>query len=151
SRTPGTGAGSALADLLLGLTSSAQLSTLLTGDFRDRYYGFYGNDTWRVTPRLTLNLGLRYELQTPMWEANNRMANFDLNPGSPTYGTLVNAKDGGIRERSFSNLDKNNLAPRIGFSYELAPKTVLRGSFGTFYGGLGYQAIAQIGAANLPY
>ncbi|MEK7830531.1 MAG: carboxypeptidase regulatory-like domain-containing protein, partial [Acidobacteriota bacterium] len=55
-RTPGTGVGSSLADLLLGLTSSAQLSTLLTGDFRDRYYGFYGNDIWRVTPKLTLNL-----------------------------------------------------------------------------------------------
>ncbi|MGH9839429.1 MAG: carboxypeptidase regulatory-like domain-containing protein, partial [Blastocatellia bacterium] len=151
SRTPGSGAGSALADLLLGLTSSAQLSTLLTGDFRDHYYGFYGNDTWRVTPKLTVNLGLRHELQTPMWEANNRMANFDLNPGSPTYGTLVNAKDGGIRERSFVNLDKNNFAPRAGFSYALTPKTVVRGSFGSFYGGLGFQAIAQLGAANIPY
>jgi hypothetical protein len=151
SRTPGAGAGSALADLLLGLTSAAQLSTLLTGDFRDHYYGFYANDTWRVTPKLTLNLGLRYELQTPMWEADNRIANFDLNPGSPTYGTLVNAKDGGIRERSFSNLDKNNFAPRIGFAYELSPTTVMRGSFGLFYGGLGYQAIANLGAANLPY
>lgn len=151
SRVPGTGSGSPIADLLLGLTSSAQLSTLLTGDFRDHYYGFYGNDTWRVTPKLTLNLGLRYELQTPMWEADNRMANFDLNPGSPTYGTLVNAKDGGIRERSFSNLDKNNFAPRVGFSYAVDQKTVVRGSFGVFYGGLGFQAIAQLGAANLPF
>jgi hypothetical protein len=151
SRTPGTGIGSALADLLLGLTSSAQLSTLLTGDFRDHYYGFYGNDTWRVTPKLTLNLGLRYELQTPMWEVNNRMANFDLNPGSANYGKLVNAQSGSIRARSFVNLDKNNFAPRLGFSYALDPKTVVRGSFGTFYGGLGFQAIAQLGAANVPY
>lgn len=151
SRVPGTGAGSAAADLLLGLTSSAQLSTVLTGDFSDHYYGFYVNDTWRVTPRLTLNLGLRYELQTPMSEASNKIANFDLNSGSPTFGTLVNASAGGIRERSFSDLDRNNFAPRVGFAYELAPKTVLRGSFGIFYGGLGYQAIAQSGAANLPY
>ncbi|MBA3442984.1 MAG: TonB-dependent receptor, partial [Pyrinomonadaceae bacterium] len=151
SRVPGQGAGSALADLLLGQTANATLTTLLTGDFRDHYYGFYANDTWRVTPRLTLNLGVRYELQTPMWEAENRMANFDLNPGSPTYGTFVNARDGGIRERTFSELDTNSFAPRLGFSYELTPKTVVRGSFGVFYGGLGYQAIAQTGAANPPY
>ncbi|MCI0390813.1 MAG: TonB-dependent receptor [Acidobacteria bacterium] len=151
SRVPGTGTGSAVADLLLGLTSSAQLSTRLLGDFRDRYYGFYANDTWRVTPKLTLNLGLRYELQTPMWENDNQIANFDLNPGSSTYGTMVNANDGGIRERSFSNLDKNNFAPRFGFSYAVDQRTVLRGSFGVFYGGLGYQAIAQMGAGNIPY
>lgn len=151
SRTPGSGVGSSLADLLLGLTSAAQLSTRLLGDYRDHYYGFYGNDTWRVTPKLTLNLGLRYELQTPMWEADNRIANFDLNPGSSTYGTLVNAKDGSIRERGFVNLDKNNLAPRLGFSYALDQQTVVRGSFGVFYGGLGFQAIAQLGSANLPY
>jgi hypothetical protein len=150
-RTPGTGVGSSVADLLLGLTSSAQLSTLLTGDFRDRYYGFYGNDTWRVTPKLTVNLGLRYELQKPMWEANNKMANFDLNPGSANYGKLVNAQSGSIRNRSFVNLDKNNFAPRLGFSYALDQKTVVRGSFGTFYGGLGFQAIAQLGAANPPF
>jgi hypothetical protein len=151
SRVPGTGTGSAVADLLLGLTSAAQLSTRLLGDFRDRYYGFYANDTWRVTPKLTLNLGLRYELQTPMWDADNKIANFDLNPGSSTYGTLVNAKDGGIRERSFSNLDKNNFAPRLGFSYAIDQKTIMRGSFGVFYGGLGYQAIAQTGAGNIPF
>lgn len=151
SRTPGQGAGSALADLLLGLTNTATLTTLLTGDFRDRYYGFYVNDTWRVTPRLSVNIGLRYEVQLPMWEVENRMANFDFNPGSPTFGTLVDARDGGIRDRTFSNPDRNNFAPRLGFAYELTPKTVVRGSFGVFYGGLGYQAIAQLGAANPPY
>ncbi|MDQ3257252.1 MAG: TonB-dependent receptor, partial [Acidobacteriota bacterium] len=151
SRVPGQGAGSALADLLLGQTSNATLTTLLTGDFRDNYYGFYANETWRVTPRLTLNLGLRYDIQTPMWEANNRISNFDLNPGSPTFGTFVTAQDGNMRERTFSKLDKNNFAPRLGLSYELNPQTVVRGSFGVFYGGLGYQAIAQTGAANPPY
>ena len=151
SRTPGSGIGSPIADLLLGLTSAAQLSTRLVGDYRDHYYGFYLNDTWRVTPKLTLNLGARYEVQTPMWEAQNQIANFDLNPGSPTYGRLVNAKSGSIRERSFSNVDLNNIAPRLGFSYALDAKTVLRGSVGVFYGGLGFQAIAQLGSANLPY
>lgn len=151
SRTPGSGIGSPVADLLLGLTSAAQLSTRLLGDFRDWYAGFYVNDTWRLTPKLTLNLGVRYEVQTPMWEADNKIANFDLTPGSPTYGSLVNARDGGIRERSFSNLDTNNFAPRIGFSYAVDQKTIFRGSLGIFYGGLGYQAIAQLGAANPPY
>jgi hypothetical protein len=151
SRTPGTGAGSAIADFLLGLTSSAQLNTVAIGNYRDNYWGVYANDTWKVTPRLTLNLGLRYEIQTPMWEIDQRAANFDLRPGSPTYGTLVNAKEGNIRDRSFVNLDKNNFSPRAGFAWQLDDKTTVRGSFGIFYGGLGYQATSQSGSTNIPY
>lgn len=151
SETPGTGAGSALADLLLGETSSASLSTALLGRLRSRYFGAFINDSWRTTPKLTLNLGLRYDLQTPLWEKNNQMANFDLNPGSPNYGTLVPAKNGSMASRSFSNLDTTDFAPRIGISYQLTPKTVLRGGFGIFYGDLGFQAIAQAGSANPPF
>ncbi|MDQ3254677.1 MAG: TonB-dependent receptor, partial [Acidobacteriota bacterium] len=151
SRVPGQGRGDAIADLLLGQTSNAQLTTLLTGDFRDQYYGFYVNDNWKVTPRLTLNLGLRYEIQTPLVESDNRLANFDIDRTSPTFGTLVSASGDSLRSRGFVELDKNNLAPRVGFAYQVDPKTVLRGSFGIFYGGLGYQGIAQTGAANVPF
>jgi outer membrane receptor protein involved in Fe transport len=106
--------GSAMADLLLGQTTRARLSAYPDADLRNDNYGFYFNDTWKATPRLTLNLGLRYEVQSPPWEANQQAANFDLNPGSPTYGTIVIAKDGSIRDRSFVNLDMNNFAPRLG-------------------------------------
>lgn len=150
SQTPGTGAGSALADLLLGQTSTAILSTELVGRFRASYFGAFINDSWRVRPNLTLNLGLRYDLQTPLSERNNRMSNFILDPSSPNYGTLVAAANGSTASRSFSNLDTSNLAPRVGISYQVTPKTVVRSAFGIFYGDLGFQAIAQTGAANPP-
>jgi|SRR5579875_427314 len=150
SQVPGVGAGSALADMLLGQTSSASLSTYLTGRFRHRYFGAFINDGWRMTPKLTVNLGIRYDLQTPMWERNNNLSNFDIDPNSPQYGTLVPARAGGFLERSFSKLDTNNFAPRVGIAYQLNSKTVIRGAFGIFYGGLGFQSIAQTPAANPP-
>lgn len=151
SRQAGSGAGSALADLLLGQTNNATLTTLLRGDLRNDYYGFFFNDTWKLTRKLTLNLGIRYELQTPFWEKENRQGNFDLNRSSANFGRVTAAKDGGFRDRAFSALDTNNWAPRVGFAYQWNPKTVVRGSTGVFYGGLGYQAIAQMGPANPPF
>ena len=151
SRLAGTGLGSALADLLLGQTNNATLTTLLKGDLRNDFYGFFINDTWKLTRKLTLNLGLRYELQTPFWEKDNLQGNFELNPSSPTYGKVAAAQDGGFLERAFSRLDTNNWAPRAGLAYQLTPKTVVRGAAGVFYGGLGFQAIAQMGPANPPF
>jgi hypothetical protein len=150
SQTPGVGSGSAIADLLLGQTNTAAITTPLVGRLRHRYYGIFINDNWRITPKLTLDFGLRYDLQTPMFERDNRMTTFDLNPQSPTYGTLVPAKDGDIQSRAFSALDTNNFAPRLGVAYQITPKTVVRSAFGIFYGGLGYQDIAHSGSANPP-
>ncbi|MBI4469406.1 MAG: TonB-dependent receptor, partial [Acidobacteria bacterium] len=143
--------GSALADLLLGQTSMARLGTGARGDLRDHYYGFYGSDTWKLTPKLTLNLGLRFELQTPAWEVGNRMAIFDLDRSLPSFGTLVLASDGSIRSRTFSNLDKNNLAPRLGFAWQVNSRTVLRGAFGIFYGVRGFEGGNSLGTYNPPY
>jgi len=151
SQTPGVGSGSALADLLLGQTSTASLSTALVGRLRSRYFGVFINDSWRLKPDLTLNIGLRYDLQTPLWDRDNAMSNFVIDPSSSNYGTLVAAKNGSMASRSFSNLETTNFAPRIGVSYQVTPKTVVRSGFGIFYGGLGFQAIAQAGAANPPY
>ena len=145
SQTPGQGSGDALADLLLGQTSAATLTTKLQGDFRNRYYGLFANDTWRASRKLTLNLGLRYELQSPPWEHNNNQYDFDL-----ATGTMTRASGTGILSRTFSRRDWNNFAPRLGFAYQLDSKTVLRGAAGVFYGSWGYQAIAQTGAANPP-
>jgi hypothetical protein len=151
SRTPGQGTGNAVADLLLGLTSSASLTTQQVATFLVDYYGGYFNDSWRISPKLTVNLGLRYELQTRQREEHNRQSFFDYTPGSPTYGTLVPAHDGGHRAETFSNLDRNNFAPRIGFAWQLNQKTVMRGGFGIFYSGVGNYGINFSGAANPPY
>ncbi|HEY6119429.1 MAG TPA: TonB-dependent receptor [Pyrinomonadaceae bacterium] len=151
SRTPGQATGNAVADLLLGLTGSATITTAQLATFLVDYYGGYFSDSWTLSPKLTLNFGVRYELQTRQREKDNRQAFFDYTPGSPTYGTLVQARDGGHRERTFSNLDKNNFAPRVGFAWQLDQKTVLRGGFGVFYSGVGYYAGNFSGAANLPF
>jgi hypothetical protein len=151
SRTPGQGSGNAIADLLLGLTGSASITTPQLATFLVDYYGGYFSDSWTVSPKLTINFGLRYEVQTRQREKDNRQAFFDYTPGSATYGTLVQARGGGHRERTFSNLDKNNFAPRVGFAWQLKQKTVVRGGFGIFYSGVGFYAGNFSGAANLPY
>lgn len=151
SRTPGSGVGPALADLLLGQTSNAALSTILLGDLRNNYIGFFINDSWKLSRKLTMELGLRYELQTPYWEKNNLQGSFDLNASSSTYGTVVPAKAGGFLAKSFNRLDTNNWAPRLGLAYQIAPKTVIRSAAGVFYGGPGYQGIGVMGPANPPF
>ncbi len=106
--------------------------------------GYYAQDDWRVTPRLTLNLGLRYDLYTFPYTQHNYQSNFDLNPNSPGYLQLVlPGTDGENRSQVLTN--KNNFAPRIGFAYDLFGngRTSLRGGFGMYYfldrGGVGNQ------------
>lgn len=151
SQVAGVGSGSAIADLLLGQTSNAQLGTAQIAPLRNHYYSFFVNDSWKITTKLTLNAGLRYELQTPWWERDNRMSNFDFNPASPTYGQLVPARPGSYLSRTFSRLDTNEWAPRFGLAYQIASNTVLRGGFGIFYGNWGYVGNNDSGTANPPY
>jgi hypothetical protein len=95
----------------------------------------YVQDDWKATPKLTLNLGLRYELAMPWYEIHNDFSDFILDPG-PAYGLLVTAPDAsqyGLRN-SFANPDTKNFAPRVGLAYQLSPKTVVRSGFGVFYG-----------------
>jgi hypothetical protein len=70
-----------VADLLLGIPSSASIATPTIGDLRQRYYGFYVRDDWQVTNNLTLNLGLRWDMSSPFWDHHNRMSNFIMEPG----------------------------------------------------------------------
>jgi hypothetical protein len=151
SQIPGVGAGSGLADLLLGQTSSAGLGTLQVAHLRSMYYGLFVNDSWKVTPSLTVNLGVRYDLQTPLYDRDNRQSNFVIDPASPNYGTLVPAQSGSILNRSFSNLDTNNIAPRVGVAWKVNDKTVVRAGYGIFYGFSGYIGNNDSGTANPPY
>ena len=89
---------------------------------------FFVQDDWKVTSRLSMNLGLRYDFITPALEANNRQANFD-----PTTGTLVNATDGSLEDRGLVEPDKNNFAPRVGVVYQVTDSMVVRGGYGIFY------------------
>ncbi len=135
--------GSGLADFLVGIPASSSLSDLLVGDLRYRYWGAFVQDDWKVTSKLTLNLGVRYELWTQPVERNNQQANFLLDlqklvfAGNQTPSTipanLVAPVPSNIDSRSLLITDTNNLAPRLGLAYQVKSSTVLRAGFGTFF------------------
>ena len=144
---PGTG-GSGLASFLVGLSDGGSINNLKNVDYFRPLYSFYAQDDFKVTPKLTLNLGLRYELFTTVKERHDQQGTFDLqdpnNPTiivpkgqtmqlTPTLASQITVSPTG--SRGLIPVDKNNFAPRIGFAYQLTPETVLRGGYGIFYGG----------------
>lgn len=133
-----TGSGFALAALLTGHTNSVTIENGVT-DSRLDYWGLYLQDEWKVTSRLTLNLGLRYDIDTPRWERQNRQSGFDPLPINPVSGTPGVITFSGVDGRSkFAHpFDKNNFGPRFGFAWRpIGDKTVLRGGYGLMYGGI---------------
>jgi hypothetical protein len=121
--------GLSYADFLLGQVYGAQLSNMFIVDHRWHMYSFFGQDDWKVTPKLTVNIGLRYDYASPAVDAHNRLANF--NPAGS--GSLVYAKSGSLDSEALTKPDRNNFGPRAGFAYQLSPKTVLRSGYGIFY------------------
>jgi len=113
------------ADLLLGLPSDLGrgLSSGNTWGQRKTIYGFYFQDDWRATDRLTLNLGLRWEYHTPLVEVKDRQANFGL-----FSGVFEQAGQNG-NSRALYNPYKKDFQPRLGFAYTLNRKMVLRGAY----------------------
>ncbi len=120
--------GSAFADFLLGYPVSSSVGTPLDLGARVHNFSGFAQDDWRASSRLTLNLGVRYEYTTPVFDVNNRLANFNTATNS-----LVFAQPGGIENRSTVKPDYNNFAPRVGLAYQVAPKTVVRAGYGIFY------------------
>jgi len=130
SRTP-TSADNAtynLADFMFGARSEYSLVNFYVAQYRQAMNFWYLQDDWKVTPKLTLNLGVRYEYATPQWEADNRLTNFD-----PVSNSLIPASDGSIADRAQVNPDRNNWAPRFGLAYSFSPKTVIRSGYGISY------------------
>ena len=121
--------GNAVADFLLGYVTQATLTNVYVVDQRHWATSFFVHDDWKVSRKLTLNLGLRYDFITPALEANNRQSNF-VPEGS---GRLIFAQDGSLQERGLVKPDTNNFAPRIGIVFQANDKTVLRGGYGIFY------------------
>jgi len=108
---------------------------------RQVYRAFYVNDTWHVTNRLALDIGLRYELQGPWSERYNRLSYFDPSATSyltqllPSASTPVRGDVFLVSPDSRSNipLDEKNFSPRMGFAYSLNSKMVVRGGYGIFW------------------
>jgi hypothetical protein len=125
----GNSTGSSYADALLGYVQASVLSNVYFVDQRIRMFSGFAQDDWKVTPRLTLNLGLRYDFSTPPLEAKNHLANFDTaGPGS-----LVFASGKSLRDRALVDIHSKNFAPRFGFAYSPNQSTVVRGGYGLYY------------------
>jgi Carboxypeptidase regulatory-like domain/TonB dependent receptor-like, beta-barrel len=118
----------AVGDLLLGLPSQLALTSYTVMEQSQMMQFYFVQDDYRLTSKLTANVGLRYEYSTPPVEKDNQFANFD-----PGTGTMLFAKDGSVYERALIHPDRNNFAPRIGFAYTPLDRWVVRAGYGIFY------------------
>jgi hypothetical protein len=152
--------GQCLASLFFGRPSGGQISVNASRAEQSGYTSFFFHDDWRLTPRLTVNLGLRWEYESPTTERFNRsIRDFDFSTPSPisaaalayyakapiaevpvanfkTVGGLLFAGVGG-RPHGLWSGDRNNFAPRVGVAYQLNAKTVIRSGYGIFFDVLG--------------
>ena len=127
------------ADFLFGTTTSYQLANYFVVHLRQTMDSAYAQDDWKVTPNLTLNLGVRWEYGSPYSEQNNNISNFDpasqsvltITPGAVAGNGITPVNPGGVYGKTLVNPDLADWAPRIGFAYALSPRTVVRGGFGT--------------------
>lgn len=136
---PGVSCGNAVASALFGLVNQATLNYGSFSGVRYKAYDFYAQDNYKATPRLTLNLGLRYDLPIPASEAFNRFSMVDPLLQNPQAGNLLGAytyfgtgpgRNGRKRPQSIFT---SAFGPRIGFAYELNNKTVIRSGYGIYY------------------
>jgi hypothetical protein len=117
-----------LADFVFGLPSTIALGNNVVTNQRQHIHSLYIQDDYRVTSKLTLNAGLRWEFGTPLWERDNNWTNFN-----PASNTLVKATSGSLYDRSLVHPDYKDLGPRIGLAYSADAKTVLRAGYGISY------------------
>jgi hypothetical protein len=134
--------GHAFASFLLGVVDNANYNGLfVVPGNRYRYFATFVQDDWKATRKLTLNIGLRYEIYFPRIEAHSNFAGFDPTLPNPGAGNILGAVaflgEGPGRDnsrKSFADTDYLSFGPRLGFAYQLREKTVLRGGYGIFYG-----------------
>jgi hypothetical protein len=143
--------GNPFATILLGYPAEASLHLVPAVADKSKETAFFVQDDWKVTPKLTLNFGLRYEWSTPYTERFDRLQFNDFTGDTgismpfdrdqsgtfPQFGQVGEIRGTSIfatSGRRNSPVDRNNFAPRFGFAYQLGPNTVLRGGAGVFYG-----------------
>jgi len=157
-----------------GGNNSMFVSNISLTDNGKNYYGSYINDDWKVSPKLTVNLGLRWDFFGLVFEHHGAQANFvpsgppsntplyllpaGTNPAnfSPSFNTLT-AQDGiGVvigdkYGKGLGKSQKYNFAPRLGFAYQVSPKLVARGGFGMFYNGFENRGFSPNLGENYPF
>jgi hypothetical protein len=159
----------------VGGSSQVYLSNISLTDNGKNYYGGYINDDWKITHKLTLNLGVRYDFFGLVFEHHHNQANFVPGPDSPTGVPLYLIPEGPNASNlsaSFLNLlstdgidldvtnaygkglgnsQNNNFAPRIGLAYQVSPKLVVRSGFGIFYNGFENRGFSPNLGENYPF
>jgi hypothetical protein len=134
-----------LGDFLLGLSSVQRLTLFHEPDLYADGWQVYAQDSWRLRDNLTLNAGVRYERFTPLFDESNLLTNID-----PATGRVITASDGSTYDRTLIRPDRNDIAPRVGLSWNPTSRLVLRGGYGIFYQQTDrYGSESQLGL-NLP-
>jgi hypothetical protein len=141
-----TGTGSPVADnywadFLFGTPSSYALANYFVAHLRTSMDNVYAQDDWRITPKFTLNYGMRWEYGSPYSEENNYISNFDpvsqtvltITPGAIAGNGITPFHGGGVYGNTLVNPDFTDFGPRIGFAYSPDDKTVVHGGFGLSY------------------
>src|SRR5262249_19078655 len=132
------GSGNAFASLLLGYPSGGSAPANVAPAYQNRYYVLFLQDDWRVTKNLTLNLGLRWDYESPQSERfNQQNRGFDPNADNPFRVPDLPLKGGLLFTDSQNRLpfrrDLNNFQPRVGLAYQWRASTVLRAGYGISY------------------
>jgi outer membrane receptor protein involved in Fe transport len=141
---PGSG-GNSLADLLTGQPAGGYINNLNTVDYFRHTYALFVQNDWRVLPKVTLNMGMRYEYFSPVFSKNNAQANFN-----PVTGVLEIPKDSNVTltptlasilpvnhnaSNALIGADYKDFSPRVGVAYAATHRLAIQGAFGVFFNG----------------
>ena len=137
----GTAADNYWADFLFGTPKSVALANYFVTHLRQSMDSAYAQDDWKVLPRLTLNLGLRWEYGSPYSEWHNNISNFDpdsqtvltITPGAVAGNGISPVSAGGVYGKTLMNPQLKDFGPRVGFAFEATPRMAVRGGFGISY------------------
>jgi Carboxypeptidase regulatory-like domain/TonB dependent receptor-like, beta-barrel len=160
----------------VGGSTNIYASNISLTDNGKNYYGTYVNDDWKITPKLTLNLGVRWDFFGLVYEHHGNQANFipsggplngptyllpgstpcDASHVSASFLTLlatdgINCDSTNAYGKGLGNSQKTNFAPRFGFAYQATPKLVVRGGFGMFYNGFENRGFSPNLGENYPF
>jgi len=117
-----------LADFMFGTPNQINLGSYTVVNLRQYLHALYFQDDFRVSKKLTVNLGLRWDFASPLYERDNNYSNFD-----PTTDTMIKATGGSLFNRALVHPDYKDYGPRLGMAYSIDPKTVLRAGYGISY------------------
>jgi len=134
-----TNSGFGYASFYLGAASNAYISIPQNNGWRAKYFAVFAADDWKVNSKLTVNLGLRYDIPIPVKEAQNRMSFVDPTLANPGAGGLPGAYvfegsgTGRLGGSSPQSIFKKAFGPRVGFAYSIDPNTIIRAGYGIYF------------------